>query len=217
MNMQIVACRGKRGGIHGAAALVLMLGVVPAADAQNIYRYQDSTGRTVFNATIPPEYVSNGYTILNAQGQVVEVVPPAPTADELAAREAETEARRAEEEALRRQMEADSLLLRLYRSPAEIERKRDERLKQLDAQIAGLDVTIAKLDEEIAGLNAAVERARAANLEPGANVLDSLNSKTAERMRFATQRDVAVNEKETVMADAERDISRLTELLGRSN
>lgn len=200
-----------------AGLLLAVLGTAPLAEAQNIYRYEDSSGRTVFNATIPPEYVKNGYTVLNPRGQVVEVVPPAPSAEEIAAREAEAEARRAEEEALRRQMEADSLLLRLYRSPAEIERKRDERLAQLDAQIAGLNVTIAKLDDEIAGLNAAIERAEAASLEPSPNVRDSLASKTAERMRFATQREVAEAEKEKVITDAERDIARLTELLERSN
>lgn len=207
----------RRSRACGAGMVLALLAVVPAVDAQNIYRYQDSSGRTVFNATIPPEFVKNGYTVLNAGGQVVQVVPPAPSADEIAAREAEAEARRAEEEALRLQMEADSQLLRLYRTPAEIERKRDERLGQLDAQIAGLQVTTKKLDEEIAVLSAAIERAKAANLDPAPNVLDSLASKNAELMRFAAQLEVVESEKAQVIADAERDIQRLQELLERAN
>jgi hypothetical protein len=195
------------------SALLMLAFVAPLAEAANIYRYVDASGRTVFNSMIPPEYVRNGYTVLNEQGQVVEVVPPAPTAQEIAAREAQALARQAEEEALREQMEADNLLLRLYRSPEEISRKRDERLQQLDAQIAGLNVTIQKLDDEILRLEQAVENARANQLEPAATVLDSLSSKTAERERFTTQRDAVLIDKDKVASDAERDIARLRELL----
>jgi hypothetical protein len=203
--MQLFRTSSRRGAVSGLALLLSLAGLAAPAAAQNIYRYEDASGRTVFNATIPPEYVSKGYTILNSRGQVVQVVPPAPTAEEIAAR-------RAEEEARRKQMEADALLLRLYRSPEEIERKRDERLMQLDTQIAGLNVTLAKLEGEIAELDAVFERLAAAQLEPSAEELASLAAKQADRERFAAQREAAEREKLQVVADAERDSARLREL-----
>lgn len=192
----------RRAAVSGLAIALALKGLALPAWAQNIYRYEDSSGRTVFNATIPPEFVSKGYTVLNSRGQVV---PPAPSAEEVAALRAEAEARR-------RQQEADALLLRLYRSPEEVERKRDERLTQLDTQIAGLNVTITKLDGEIADLEAIFERLQAAEIEPSPEEIASLASKRADRERFSTQREAAESEKLQVAADSERDIARLREL-----
>lgn len=195
----------RRAAVSGLAIALALKGLALPAWAQNIYRYEDSSGRTVFNATIPPEFVSKGYTVLNSRGQVVQVVPPAPSAEEVAVLRAEAEARR-------RQQEADALLLRLYRSPEEVERKRDERLTQLDTQIAGLNVTITKLDGEIADLEAIFERLQAAEIEPSPEEVASLASKRADRERFSAQREAAESEKLQVAADSERDIARLREL-----
>jgi hypothetical protein len=95
------------------AGLLLATLALPAV-AANIYKYLDENGGTVFNSYIPAEYVSKGYTILNAQGQVIQVVPRAATPEEITAQAA---SKAAEEQALADrlvQQENDKLLTRLY-------------------------------------------------------------------------------------------------------
>lgn len=196
-----------------ALTLVLSVGVCLSAEAANIYRYKDDNGRTVFNSSVPPEFVKNGYDILNERGQVIETVPRAKTAQEIAAQEAAQLALQQEEEALRKQRDADSLLLRLYRDPDEIARKRDERLMQLDSQIEVINVTLHKITEEFDRQTKVVENAKANGLEPAPQVVDSLASKTAELERLNAQLMRLEDEKMTEAANAERDMTRLRVLL----
>lgn len=126
------------------ALLVAGAGAAGNAEAANIYKYTDARGRTVFNSSIPPELVKNGYTILNERGQVVEVVPRALTPAEIAARDAAEQQRLAAEEAERRQREADNLLLRTFASVDEIVGLRDVRVQRLDTRLAELNDSLAK-------------------------------------------------------------------------
>jgi hypothetical protein len=191
----------------------LMVAAQPGYPA-NIYKYTDSNGRTVFNSMIPAEYARNGYEILNERGQVIQVVPPAPTAAELAARAAAEEARRIADEARRAQQEADNLLIRLYRSPDEIAKKRDDKLAQLDVQALALEVNIAKAATEIARLQQLVDNNRNANREPPAETLDALRVQEEENARQIVQLQRIEEEKAAAVAEADRDIKRLSELLG---
>jgi hypothetical protein len=196
-----------------ALTLVLSVGVCLSAEAANIYRYKDDNGRTVFNSSVPPEFVKNGYDILNERGQVIETVPRAKTAQEIAEHETAQLALEQEEEVLRKQRDADSLLLRLYRDPDEILRKRDERLMQLDSQIEVLNVTLKNISEEFDKQTQLVENAKAKSLEPSPQVVDSLASKTAELERLNAQLTRLEDEKLNETANADRDMARLRILL----
>lgn len=197
-----------------AALLVVLATYSLPAEAANIYRYIDRNGQTVFESRIPPEYAKNGYTILNDRGQVIQVVPPAPTAEELAAIEAAKAEELRKEEARRVQQKADSLLVRLYRSPAEIARKRDDRLGLLDVQTMALDVSIGKADTEIAHLQQIVTNDRNAGKEPSAEIVEQLRVQEEEKARMVLQLTRIEEERALANAEAERDIKRLSELLG---
>ncbi|MES2606259.1 MAG: DUF4124 domain-containing protein, partial [Pseudomonadota bacterium] len=134
------------------AAVTLAVLLAQHAMAANIYRYMDENGRTVFNSFIPPEYVKNGYTILNERGQVIQEVPRALTAEELAAQKAGKEVEAQVLADLIAREEADKLLIRLFRAPEEIERKRDNSLDQLQTQRDLVLLNMSKTDEEIARL-----------------------------------------------------------------
>ncbi len=206
------------GSLLACAGLVALLVVLatyslPAA-AANIYRYVDRNGLTVFDSRIPPEYAKNGYTILNDRGQVIQVVPPAPTAEELAAIAAAEAEERSREEARKMQQEADNLLIRLYRSPDEIAKKRDDRLGQLDVQTTALNVSIGKADIEIARLQQIVTNNRNAQKEPPAEITEQLRVQEEEKARLALQLTRIEEERAVANAEAERDIKRLSELLG---
>lgn len=115
----------------GAVVVCLSLGSVATLQAADnpiivMYRYVDSRGVTVMDTQgVPPEYAGKGYEVLNQRGRVIQVVPPAPTADEI--RQAQ---------AAKVQADADAQLTHLYSSIADIDRARARRLAELDALIA---------------------------------------------------------------------------------
>ena len=193
--------------------LVLLQAISSPAMAANIYRYVDNQGRMVWDSKIPSQYVKNGYSILNERGQVIQVVPRALTPEEIAQQSQALEAQKQAEAAERAQLEADSLLLRLFRSPEDIERKRDEKLEQLDVQRTVLSAARNKTQEEVTRLEGILTRSEQANLDPSPDTIESLKFQTAEIERLQgllTNLDV---EAEQAVADAARDIGRLKELL----
>lgn len=143
----------------GLVCLLLFLVISPfvavqAADAPQVllYRYIDSRGVTVLDRQgVPPEYVAKGYEVLNAQGRVVQVVPPPPTADEL--HQAQTK---------KTQASADAQLLNLYSNVEDVDRAKARKLSELDALIAlaqgnlkGLDTQQSSLQGQAADLERA--------------------------------------------------------------
>ena len=76
------------------------------ANAAEMYRYTNAQGITVIDRQgVPSEFIAKGYEVLNEQGRVVRVVPPAPTAEEMQKILADRE-----------RAKSDAQLLRLYLS-----------------------------------------------------------------------------------------------------
>lgn len=142
-----------------AAGLALLLGsvvqgAVQAAEAPEVllYRYVDNRGVTVMDRQgVPPEYVGKGYQVLNAQGRVVQVVAPAPSAEQI--RQAE---------AAKVQAGADAQLLRQYRSVDDVDRAKTRKLAEIDALIGVAQGNIQGLAAQQASL-----QGQAADLERG--------------------------------------------------
>lgn len=196
-----------------ALVLALSLGVAYEA-AANSYRYTDDRGRVVHGSTVPPQFVKNGYEVLDDRGRVIQVVPRALTEQELAEQEAARAQQLAAEADARKQQEADNLLLRLYRSPDEIARKRDERIVLIDGQLTATSAAVTKLEGEVAALQKTVDDQVAAGREAPAQTLETLRIQQEELARVTAQRDRLQSDKATAIADAERDMKRLAELLG---
>lgn len=127
-----------QGGNHRALRVNLLglclaanLFALPAAQAaeapgMQLYRYVDSRGVTVLDRQgVPPEYVAKGYEVLNAHGRVVQVVPPAPTAEQI--RQAQVD---------KVQASADAQLLSLYGSVDDVDRVKARKLAELDALVS---------------------------------------------------------------------------------
>lgn len=122
-----------------AGALCLLAALPISAFGQHVYyRYENKDGVKVLDHSIPPEYAQSGYEVLNASGQVVKVVPPAPSEDEVAQNALEREAR-----------EAYARLKRRYSSAAEIESAKLRRLANIDTNIAILKGNINNLKNQI--------------------------------------------------------------------
>lgn len=180
----------------------------------NIYLYNDRSGRPVYNSHVPSEYVGGGYTILNERGQVLEVIPRAKTAAEIAAIEQAIAAEKAAAEAKKVQEQADQLLIRLYRSPEEIDRKRDNTLGPLNAQIGLMENNLTKATQALTSAQTIIDNYAKAGKEPPAEsvtkVANAKNDIAAIEGKLTTLRA----DRTRIMADAERDSVRLRQLLG---
>ncbi len=144
-----------------------------AAESLRIYRYTDNNGLVSFNSSVPPQFAKNGYTILDTKGRVLQVIPRTPSRAELVAHSVDYEQQRRDEEARTARKEADMVLLRLYRSPEDIERKRDLNLAVLDEQIADMTIQLAQLDDDIARIDSGTAGSKLADRRAKRDDLDT--------------------------------------------
>ena len=162
-------------------ALGLMLGgMAVSADATELYRYVNDKGITVLDRSVPPQFVSRGYEVLDKDGRVKQVVPAAPTPDELRAmREAEQEQRR--------QRSSDETLLRLYSSVADLDRAHQRQIQQIETLIATAEaglMTLRSQRDDVQSRAASQERA-GRKVDP--LLLQQLENVEAERRRLERQ------------------------------
>ncbi len=191
-----------------AVRMMLLLGVVyPAlASAAELYRYVDERGVVVLDRHgVPPQHISRGYQVLNEQGRVIRVVPPAPSAEEFARLQAQ-KARDA----------PDAQLLRLYASVEDVERAETRKLAELGSVIGLARGNLQSIRNQRSSL-----QKQAANHErAGRKVPDNLLAqiKNLEKEEQSLLRDLTRFEK--ARADAEvsfaNDRQRVAELLGQT-
>jgi len=185
-----------------ASALTLLL-LASVAQA-NMYRYTDENGQVVISNTIPQAASERGYDILNSKGRVVETVDPAPTAEEIAAREAEE--RRQEEAA--RQRELDKKLLERFSHPDEAVRAMYRKVRELrglsQLKRGNISVIESQLDNE---QSKAADRERSGQKIPDAmvNKIRRLEANIREIEReINTQQSEIEKVKRQFVEDAER-------------
>jgi len=134
---------------------------------------------------VPAEFVKNGYQVLNERGQVIEVVQRTLTAEERAAQSEQLEQQRLLEQAALRQ-EEDRMLLRLYRTPEEVVRRRDATIEQLEAQMIVLNSLLEDAEEKLAELEQRVVNNENAGTQIPANLAAQVEDASNERNRLAT-------------------------------
>ena len=141
----------------GLVAACLLLS--QTSDASQLYRFKVD-GKTFIEHHIPPQYADYGYEVINNRGIVVEVVPAAPTKEELEAMAAQKAADEARQKARLKQKEDDIALLHLYAHPSDVERARTRKALELDSYI---QLQRRNIDDLVLKLEA--EQKRAANIE----------------------------------------------------
>ena len=192
-------------------AALIALGLTTSATVQaGMYRYTDDNGQLVISNTIPQEATKRGYQIISDSGRVIETIAPAPTAEELAAREAAKE-RKQQQEA---QLEQDRLLLKRFSHPDQAVRAMHRKVQELEGLISlkrgNISVLTSQLDNE---------QRRAAEMErAGRNVPDATLKKIyrLEGQVRDIEREIAAQRLE-IDAVAKRflsDINRLEEITG---
>jgi len=173
--------------------------------ATEMYRYTNAQGVTVIDRQgVPSEFIAKGYEVLNDQGRVVRVVPPAPTPEELQKLLADRE-----------RAKSDAQLLRLYSSPEDVDRARARKLAELDGLIgvATGNLQAARLQQANLQKQAA-DQERAGRQVPE-QLLGQIVSQRDEQVRLKQQieRHQAMRKKAESSFAADR--SRIGELLGQ--
>ena len=199
--------------VSPVVAGVAAFGLLFAAGAQaTMYRYTDENGRLVISNTIPQEATKRGYDILSNNGRVVETVAPAPTAEEIAAREAEKE----RQKQLEIQQEQDRLLLKRFSHPDQAVRAMHRKIRELEGIIqlkrGNISVISSQLDSE---------QSRAADMERAGRDIPETTLEKIRRLE-AQIRDIE-REISAQLQDIgemkkayESDIKRLEEITGEA-
>jgi hypothetical protein len=188
---------------------------VSSVHAGIMYRYKDDQGRTVMAATVPPEIVPKGYEVLNAQGRVVEKVPPALTAEQIRARDEAIEKKKREEEARKAQEAEDQRLLKQYGSPQTVVNLLKRRLSEIDSVIVSRQASIA------ANKNAIAENEElAANAQRNGRKVSTRVTEALEKSRgdIAKAQSVILEKKhdrERIIKEFSEIIQRLEQLTGK--
>lgn len=175
-------------------AIVVLVGILtlPPATMAEVYRYEDENGNTVIGNTLPGKVKDRGYEILNEQGRVIEKVPPAPTAEEIAERERLEARERQRRQKEKERRKRDERLLRQYSTPDDAVRALQRKLRERFSTIKLKLGNINSLNNQIAE-----EQSRAADMErSGREVPDSLHKKM-DKLR---------SEKAGVMAEIEKEL-----------
>lgn len=119
-----------------------------------IYRYKNSTGTTVLDSKIPPEYVRNGYEIVSVSGKVIKVVPPAP--------DSEIAMQALQDRLAREARELDDLQLRRsYSNVGDIDAAKIRNLESLRGNISILQANLSSIKSRLLAYQsqaAAIER-----------------------------------------------------------
>jgi hypothetical protein len=170
---------------------VLLGLLLPAlSGAAELYRYVDDKGVTVLDRQgVPPEFIGKGYEVLNEQGRVIRVIPPAPSREEMQ-RQLDEKARAS----------SDAQLLRLYTSVEDVDRALERKLAELDGLIGVARGNQQSLRTQQANLQSqAAESERAGREVPGHlisqidNLREELKRLNKDIARYERDREAAKN------------------------
>lgn len=194
-------------------ACLILLSFIGTAKAE-LYKYLSEDGVTVLDSHVPARYVKNGYTILSADGRVLEVVPRALTEEEIRARDRMLAAQQQKEKLKQEQKIADQNLLRIYSTPEDVIRARDTKITSIDNFIRTSQGNLQRLESQKRNLESTL-----ANIERAGGTIpeDPLNRIRHVEIRIrTTEREII--EKRTEMKALEKsfatDLQRLKQLYG---
>ena len=184
---------------------VLLGLLLPAlSGAAELYRYVDDKGVTVLDRQgVPPEFIGKGYEVLNEQGRVIRVIPPAPSREEMQ-RQLDEKARAS----------SDAQLLRLYTSVEDVDRALERKLAELDGLIGVARGNQQSLRTQQANLQSQAAESERAGREVPAHLVAQIDNLREEQKRL--DKDIARYERDREAAKNSfaADRARLARLLG---
>jgi chromosome segregation ATPase len=156
--------------IATALASVSLSLLTPKVFAEQIlYRYVDEQGIKVINYSIPAKYTVEGYEVISPSGQILKVVPPALTAEEL------------EKKGELRKLQQDfALLQRRYASAEDMQAAKLRRLVNINTNISILKGNISGIKTRMANLMSTAADQERSGKQVSAQLLQQLINARAE-------------------------------------
>ncbi len=177
------------------------------ANAAEMYRYINAQGITVIDRQgVPSEFIAKGYEVLNEQGRVVRVVPPAPTAEEMQKILADRE-----------RAKSDAQLLRLYSSLEDVDRAQARKLAELDGLIGVAKGNLQSVRQQQANLQKQAADQERAGREVPKPLLDQITSQRNEQVRIKKDIERYQATRTQAQNSFAADRARVGQLLGQGN
>ena len=203
---------------HGPRWLLsgLLLVICPGLQAAGeLYRYFNEKGVQVIDDKVPPEFVPNGYDIINQDGTLIKRIPRQLSEEELRLRNTEESRMRLRQEEEKRLREWDESLMRRYSDIEDIEAAKLRAVRDLQIRISILRSNLITIKAQIER-----EQKKAADIERRGATVPKAISENIDVMRLEiedTEQSIIVRreEIESVKASYQRDIERFTTLLDR--
>lgn len=177
----------------------------PGESGIHMYRYTNDKGVVVTGNNIEPQYARKGYQIVTLSGQVLETVPPEPTAEDRAKIAQDNQ----DKVSAAQQLEKDKQLLLRYSKVDEIQFAKQRKLSEIENKIVLLNSNVATLQSQIG-----VEQQRAATYERnGQNIPPALLKKIDDLQQELKITEGQVTSRKQELADEtvrfDADIERL--------
>lgn len=192
-------------------SLVTTMALSAHALAQNtiFYKYINAKGVNVVSSRIPSEYVKKGYDIISSNGRIIQTIPPELSAEEKVHVIAETER-------LKKIKDRDTLLLRRYSRPDDIEAAKQRKLSQIENRVWLIDRNIEKLNSQIDLYQSLAAEDERAGKKISIDTLWSIEKLKSDRDIEINKRKQKTEESNHVIKNHDKDIVRLKEII-RSN
>lgn len=128
--------------------MLLALSALAPTHAQKLYKWVDDKGVVHYSERLPAETTGKASEQLDRQGTVIKRQPAAPTAAELAERDAQRERERAAQQADTERQRRNNALLSSYASVRDIDDARERALTQAHDAAAGAHHNVAQLEAQ---------------------------------------------------------------------
>lgn len=190
--------------------ILLIVSVVTAmalsahASAQKtiFYKYINAKGINVISSRIPSEYVKKGYDIVTSDGRVIQTIPPELSAEEKVLLIAEIER-------LKKLKERDTLLLRRYSHPDDIEAAKQRKLSQNQSRIGLIDLNIEKLNAQIDLYQSLAAEDERAGKKISPATIWSIEELRSDRKLELNERQQRIKDSSRIIEEHDKDIARL--------
>jgi hypothetical protein len=139
----------KRNTVVAVAGMLAMLAVAQAMAAERFFRYENADGITVIDDHIPPQLAYKGYSVLDRNGRVVEVVPRALSEEERRDPNGPAVKLRLAAEEQKRQKRYDEALLIRYSTVADIEAAQLRKVNEIKIRINMLKGNVSNLQTQL--------------------------------------------------------------------
>lgn len=169
------------------------------------YRFTDNEGNVYVQSSIPPEFVAGGYEIVDSRGIVITRVAPQLSQEEIAKRQAN-------QLSTQMQQARDQELLKLYRSPADVDRAMNTWLSRMDMEIRVKRNRIRVKEAEYAQYQEQAANLERAGQEVGQDILLKMESVQLEIDQFLLEIEEVELRQQDSREEFLLDRQRMTEL-----